>query len=287
MGMDAALAALQRDGHAEMWAGFAGLTVFWLVTYYTVALLVKCGNCFSRSAQEHENSPYWLARNLTDLLMSTIVAGITVPGMFQLHFLGDSNWRSHSTHLGFCYEASDAWGVPAPEPILSWLPLLSWAGMLFTAYAIADMGVCFLHGFATPDYIAHHIAFIGIGLIIRTNCCLAYEGAILMAMEVSTPFLKVAQILRHRDGFPLTKGICGCLFALLFVIFRLGFNSWGVYMLLKQWHLWSRVMPIYQAWLLLLLVLAGAAVQLYWFPAIAKAFLGFLFKGEKKTDKAN
>merc|ERR1711884_558330 len=166
-------------------------------------------------------------------------AFITVPGVYNLHHLGDSNWASQSTHLAFCRDASDALGAPAPELYVEWLPRIAFAGMVFTAYAIADLGICFVHNVDwKPENLVHHMAFIGLGLIIRSNCCLAYEAAILLAMEVSTPFLKVALILKHRDKFlPLAKTICGMFFALFFVVFRMGVNSWGTYMLIRKWHL--------------------------------------------------
>merc|ERR1719220_2306939 len=97
----------------------------------------------------------------------------------------------------------------------------------------------FVHGFATPDYIAHHVGFIVAGGFLRAHCFLYYEALILLSMEVSTPFLNVFLVLRHRgDKYQPAAKVCGMSFLLTYVFFRLILNVYGVYKLVVKWSEW-------------------------------------------------
>eukprot|EP00435_Cladocopium_sp_Y103_P071173 s325_g36.t3 len=139
-----------------------------------------------------------------------------------------------------------------------------------------DLVVLSLHGMATVDYVVHHVAFISAGLILRGNCMLPFNAAVLMAMEVSTPFLNWVTFFRHRGEQYQSQVIgAGVMFFLTFLVFRLGLNIYGTILLVvdqaRGLAMPERV-PMWQQVLVILAILAGVVVQLYWLPRIWHVF---------------
>mmetsp|Transcript_68275 Transcript_68275/g.211238 ORF Transcript_68275/g.211238 Transcript_68275/m.211238 type:complete len:243 (+) Transcript_68275:657-1385(+) len=106
---------------------------------------------------------------------------------------------------------------------------------------------------------------------------LPFNAAILMAMEVSTPFLNLGLLLRHRGpAFKKCVELNGLLFLAFFILFRLILNTYGAILLWYHRRSIPPTVPKWQAWFLLVAVAAGAVVQFWWFPIIAKSFGGAL-----------
>lgn len=226
------------------------------------------------STKEHENDKYWCARNLIGAIHALLIAVITVPVYFFMVLGGvpQSDWFAYSTSLDTCAPGTEFPGA-LENPLL--YTAIAFAGLAFTTFTLADVFISVLHRLASVDYIVHHLAFITAGAIIRGNCMLPLNAAILLGMEVSTPSLNYLLFFRHRgDAYESAVTRNGVVFVLLYVIFRLGLNTYGFVILVlnREKAMPPSVVPRWQAWFLLVAVGAGVAVQLFWFPGIARTF---------------
>lgn len=234
------------------------------------------------SRKAHENDCYWVGRNLVGVLHAALIAVVALPALAVLAGAPDAARFACTGHLGWCSGgphssaqlASVAGGELAAQAVAA-------AGLAFTAFIAADLVLSVLHGYASLDHVVHHIAFVTAGLIVRWHCVLPFNAAALLSMEVSTPFLNLALLYRHRGQQfePLVRA-AGVLFVALYVVFRLGVNSYAALVL------WSHrgvaippSVPEWQGGFLLAAVAAGVAVQLFWLPRIAQSFASGLGRG--------
>lgn len=259
----------QADGLEVMIAGFVFMTLFWWFVFYLAAFTEEWwGQYIPKSTKDEENDKYWLVRHYLGSLMGILIACLTVPTIIHLWHEPSHIKFAHSSHLAFC----ELDGLD--EHVKTWGIATAFAGMAFTTYTMADLANMFVLGFVTWDYLAHHIFFIAVGLIMRCNCILFYEAAILLAMEVSTPFLNYVLIYRNRgEAYATSLAVAGGLFFILFITTRIVLNTWGAYLLIlhREEHLMT-VIPPWQAWSLLSMIIAGILVQFFWLPPVLKAF---------------
>lgn len=263
------------DGYHELFWSAAGWTLMWLVLFYVFCVsFPHWSKMVEPSSKEHENDRYWSSRELFGLVHAMIISALSLPPLFL--FLFDSNERvkfASSPHVGTCkVDRRDV-------DLLDWeltTQAISLAGLAFTTFTLADLVVLSLHGMATVDYTVHHVAFISAGLILRGNCMLPFNAAVLMAMEVSTPFLNWVTFFRHRGEQYESQVIgAGVMFFLTFLVFRLGLNIYGTILLVvdqaRGLAMPERV-PMWQQVLVILAIIAGVVVQLYWLPRIWQVF---------------
>jgi len=253
---------------------FLGLMAFWTLLFYALVWTERrWAGSFPDSSKSHENNRYWSARNLIGIVHAVLIAAITVPAFLALASAPDSVRFASTQHLAVCKMSDDLLPEGGELAIFTG-EAVAFAGLAFTAFTSADIVISVAHGLATPDYVAHHVAFITAGLIIRSHCMLPYNAAILLAMEASTPFLNFMLFFRHRgSAYKSTVSVAGEAFVLLFVVFRLGINTYGaILLLLNRSTAMPPTVPQWQVWFLLLAVAAGAGVQFFWFPAIARTF---------------
>jgi len=251
---------------------FGFWTLGWTVLFYCLTAIDPWwASRFPRSTKMHENDRNWSARNLLGVIHALFVSAITVPAIFILWPATDEVRFGATGHLATC-----SIGPDRAELAEQWSEVseaVAMAGLAFTAFTLADVGISAVHGLATADYIAHHIAFITAGMIIRGHCMLPFNAAILLAMEASTPFLNVLLFFRHRGtAYKKMVQVNGIIFVCLFVLFRLVLNTYGAITLWYHWNFVPAVVPRWQAWFLMAAIAAGAAVQFVWFPSIAKIF---------------
>merc|ERR1719424_2728269 len=112
----------------------------------------------------------------------------------------------------------------------------------------------------------HHFAFIAAGLLMRSHCMLPFNAAVLLSMEVSTIPLSYFLLYRHRgDAFKFRSLVSGVAFAISFLLMRIVMNTYGTYLLWKNWSdgsvLSVDVLPQWQSQLLLAAVTVGAVMQ--------------------------
>eukprot|EP00930_Biecheleria_cincta_P018097 TRINITY_DN14208_c0_g1_i1.p1 TRINITY_DN14208_c0_g1~~TRINITY_DN14208_c0_g1_i1.p1 ORF type:complete len:310 (-),score=47.45 TRINITY_DN14208_c0_g1_i1:253-1182(-) len=267
-------AAKTVDGAGMLSVQLAGMTVGWGALFY---LLSSTTRCWMRnvppSTKEHENDKYWCARNLIGAIHALLIAAITVPAYFFMAFGGvpENERFAYSRDLEVCSPGAE-FPRAQENPLL--FTAIAFAGLAFTAFTLADVVISVFHGLAGVDYIVHHVAFITAGAIIRGNCMLPFNAAILLGMEVSTPSLNFLLFFRHRgDAYESAVARNGIVFVLLYVMFRLGLNIYGfIILVLNKEKAMPPSVPEWQAWFLIIAVGAGVAVQLFWFPGIARTF---------------
>ncbi|CAK0910673.1 unnamed protein product [Prorocentrum cordatum] len=179
-----------------MWA-LLWTALFYACSYWAGALLGPRRLPPSRKA--HENDCYWVGRNLVGVLHAALVAAVALPALAVLAGAPDAARFACTGHLGWCS------GGPRTSAQLASVPggelaaeAVAAAGLAFTAFIAVDLVLSVLHGYATLDHVVHHVAFVTAGLIIRWHCMLPFNAAALLSMEVSTPFLNLALLYRHR-----------------------------------------------------------------------------------------
>mmetsp|Transcript_46278 Transcript_46278/g.85008 ORF Transcript_46278/g.85008 Transcript_46278/m.85008 type:complete len:247 (+) Transcript_46278:228-968(+) len=232
---------------------------------------------YPRSPKNHENERYWCTRQMTGLLHAVIVSLLALPTLFYLIFAPRHQRYEIAHDLTWCSGSPD-------QEIFN--ILVAAAGLAFTTFTVSDLVVCSIHGLMTPDYVVHHVVFITAGCIIRGNCMLPFQSSVLMAMEVSTPFLNYLQLIRNRGAaFEKPLRINGILFMLSFVVFRLILNTYGAIDLLFNIAYAMREAPAWQGWFLVVAITVGMLLQFYWFKPILNKF--FEIKNSLKKEPQN
>lgn len=259
----------------------AGLwTLAWLVIFYALSLTYSFwGRRLGKSSKAHENDRFWCARQVLGIVHAVLVSVLSLPGLWILLGAPSAAQYADSTHLAYCRIDKPQFIAYATE-----LEAIALAGLAFTTFTLADIVICLAHCLAGVDYIVHHIAFVSAGLIIRGNCMLPMNSAILIAMEVSTPFLNYLMLFRNRgDAYKSKVVVNGCIFVATFVLFRLILNVYGTLRLILG-QVGGNIMPArvpeWQQHFLLVAITAGASVQLWWAPGVLITF------GSKMRDLA-
>jgi len=272
----------ERTGWGSLALSSAAFMLAWLAVFYFLALR-QPRTSWPKSSKEFENDKYWCARIWVGVLHSIVVTMLALPSFFVFVL---------SPHIvQFSASHSVAWCTPDHSEALEMTSLqdlslraTAFAGLAFTTFTCADVIISSLHGlWGHWDYMVHHAAFIVAGVIIRSHCMLGYNASILLAMEASTPFLQYMLFFRHRG--PRFEGrvtICGGIFFLLFVLFRLILNTYGALLLWRySYGAFTAYgatdvpahVPSWQVWFVLIAVSLGAVVQFFWFPRILKIFI--------------
>lgn len=177
---------------------------FWLIRFFvTPALMGKGGDGgmkkiiprLPRSSVESENDPVFVSWCLSTLLQSLIVPTICLVALFGPDHVRDQ-WGG--------------WGDGETMP-LGWIPppevrknrfgshhLVIVAGWLFIAFEAADVIIMFYCRFLPGAFLVHHFIYIIIGVLMAGDCCFQFYAAVLMAQEVSNPFLNLGGLLLNR-----------------------------------------------------------------------------------------
>mmetsp|Transcript_49449 Transcript_49449/g.115630 ORF Transcript_49449/g.115630 Transcript_49449/m.115630 type:complete len:329 (-) Transcript_49449:19-1005(-) len=279
-----------ESGATGLWSFWVSLTLWtiaWLLLFYIFSFTASTWMAgLADSRKKHENCRFWCGRTLLGIIHAIVVSIIAFPGMFLL--LGASPYVqfAHSNDISDCQpDASD-------PRLADWRVLgmlVAYAGLLFTAFILADVIVTCVHRLGSWDYVLHHVVFLLAALIIRVHCILPLNSAMLLAMETSTPFLNFVMLLRHRplESSWLSTALvpAGLLFVVLYFIFRLIFGFWGVMLLWE--NRWRLDIPKVQLWFLEASVATGFVLQLYWLPSIARVFINKLRKESKAKGHAS
>lgn len=264
------------DGYQEFFLSAAGWTALWLALYYFFCITHPYwSKLVAPSSKAHENDRYWCSRDLFGLVHALIISALSLPPLFFFLFEGNNSVKfASSPHLGTCKVDR----LLDPK-LVDWevtMQAISLAGLAFTTFTLADLVVLLVHGLATADYVAHHLAFLFAGFILRGNCMLPFNAAILMCMEVSTPFLNWVTFFRHRgEKYQTQVIIAGVCFFFTFLVFRLGLNLYGTVLLVVEEARGLAIperVPTWQEVVVILAIIAGALVQLYWLPRIWQVF---------------
>lgn len=252
-----------------MFLGFVAATSFWTALFY---LLVWTRPYWMRkvisSSKTHENCKYWETRNVWGAIHAVVVSCLVIPVLLALSDAPAEVRVGTSPNLATCSQKD----YPHMNRIGQAIAL---AGMLFTAFIASDSIISIVHRLSTWDFVVHHIAFLAAGLIIRGHCMLPYNAAILLSMEVSTPFLNVMLLFRNRgEKYQGIVQVTGIIFVVTFVLFRLVLNTYGVSFLWQhRADAIPHAVPRWQSSYLVVAIILGSVLQYFWFPAIAKIFV--------------
>lgn len=247
-------------------------TLGWVVLFYLVRWLQDLWlRHLPLSTKDHENEPNWCARNVLGILHALFIAVISLPCFFVLVGASDEVKFAASSDLATCAL------VPNSSELRSYLiasEAVAFAGLAFTTFTIADVFISSMYGLVTADHLVHHVAFIAVGVVIRSNCMLPYNASILLSMEVSTPFLNYCTLMLNRGkDYSRSTTVSGTIFAALFIVFRIVLNTCGVVYLCTNYDI---AMPLWvqewEYWFLLASIVAGAIVQYIWLPIVLRKF---------------
>lgn len=258
----------------ELFMSAAAWFVVWLASFYLLALTFPIwGKALQLSTKPHENDRFWCTRCVVGIVHAGVVSLLCLPPLVEMAYAPEHVRFASTDLLGQCE-------VSASETeLLPWnttSKAVAMAGLIFTSFTAADMIISVVHQMATADFIVHHIAFISAGVLIRGHCILPFNAAILLCMEVSTPFLNFLLLFRHRgEGFHRSVIGAGLLFVFTYFLFRICLNGYGTYLLVQKQVKGEAVpskVPRWQGWTLVVMVSAGAFVQLFWLPLIWNSF---------------
>ena len=146
----------------ESLPGFASavgkVTLLWGVLWYAGILFARLVvlKSIPSSSVATENNPIFVGQKFTAMLKVILVSGM-----------------ANACLWGFQ-------GKPLEQHFLGG-PAIEIAGILFTTFELADLGLGMLHGLMDLEYVVHHVLHILLGLIIRGNCMTGLLAAVLMA----------------------------------------------------------------------------------------------------------
>lgn len=261
------------DGQEDLVRAFLQWSVLWITLFYAMVLTYGYwAKSFGSSEKAHENCPYWSSRHFLGIIHAIVVSSVALWCLVQLWSAPNDVKFGSSSHLATCKAESDT-------AFADWESVgeaIAVAGLAFTTFTFTDILISFTHGLLAVDHFVHHVAFVLAGLVIRGQCILPFNAALLLSMEVSTPFLNCLLFFRHRgDRWKPLLVICGASFFVSYVVFRLFLNTYGTGLLWSKTHgndAFPGRVPEVQVYFLLLALTIGACVQLYWFPAVARGF---------------
>jgi len=264
-----------QDGYHELFVAAAIWICVWVTLFYALSATFPYWiSHVDPSTKPHENDRYWCARNVLGIVHAILIILLSVPSMLVLVFEGGHDVQfAFSNHVATC---SVMEGHPEQVEYRLWLQAIAAGGLAFTTFTLVDIFISLGHGLASADYIIHHIAFVTAGIIIRGYCMLPLTASILMAMEVSTPFLNWLMFFRHRgEKYKFQVVISGSCFFATFLLFRVFLNTYGTVVLLISEANGTALPAKVDQWqtiFLMVAVTAGALVQFYWLPGICYAF---------------
>jgi len=139
----------------------------------------------------------------------------------------------------------------------------------------------------------HHLIFAVVTWILLKSCSAGLTTVVLIGQELSTPFLNTFLLLRAYRGMGslLTQGTF-LLFALLFFATRVFMNSYGTFYFIREVYRNQSsfapstlaAMTAMERYAVVVALIAGSAMQIYWARTIAGKIYGAL-SGKPKEGK--
>jgi hypothetical protein len=263
---------VETDGQGVFVATCIIWTVGWFAAFYFIRWIQFLWmRRLKKSTKLHENDRNWTARNVLGIVHAVLISGICVP-CFVMFLDAPSDVRfDASPHIADCrVDRGDTGAMPwdfAGQAIAI-------AGIAFTTFTIADVFISTLYGLSSRDYRIHHTAFITVGLMVRSNCMLPYNAAILLSMECSTPFLNFWTLVMNRGAdYSWSTCVSGAAFVVLFLAIRIVLNTYGaVYLIVNHDIAMPPWVPESIFWFLLVAITVGAGVQYCWLHSVALKF---------------
>jgi len=207
------------------------IALFWVVVWYVGAwLTTKLSPRWPKSTVASENSPYWGSCTIMSTVNAVISASVCVPAAYYYLWKSPEQWFNSAMPIDFCYDTTAVGFTEAAVAV-------ALVGQSFSIRTAIDMLLQFIHGLLTVEEAIHHVIYILAGFLVRRHCMMPMNAAILMSMEISTPFLNYYLFFRTRYPFSKDVNVAKTIFGVLFLAFRILLNSFGVFIFLRQ-HWW-------------------------------------------------
>ena len=164
-------------------------------------------------------------------------------------------------------------------------------GTWFATYLITDLILGPFHKTMDKSMLVHHIIFIAMCLThFWPPVGPGYNGSVMMAQEISTPFLDVFLLCRGFLGDrSMATQVTFVIFFLFFFVFRVIFNTVVTFYYFQELHkeftTGESAFAKSRPWLIFIsfLVLGGCAMQLHFFKVLALKVYK-IATGKKKTE---
>lgn len=260
----------QQTGLQILFLQAAIWIVLWVMLFYICAYTWPYFKVVP-SSKDHENDKFWCGREVAGCIHAAFVGGICLVTMMIVLGLPSELQFASTNNLAFC--AVDPLAPPVMQHYAYVGEAVGIAGLAFITFTFCDVFLCAIHGILSLDQLFHHIAFICAGAIIRGNCMLPLNASILLAMEISTPFLNWRNLFRHREGYSKSTLAATICFGVSFTITRVCFNLYGamIFWVYRQ-DTMPPTVPAWVAWSLIIAVSAGLLIQFFWFSYMVPVF---------------
>lgn len=266
----------------------ACLAIFFLCSFYLFAWTYPCwSQGLPESRKDHENDRYWCAWTAYGTVHATLASALAVPAMVRL-WLADPEIRFISAeNIEWCMpdENESSYSLLQEAGLLDIAPQVAFVGLMFTVFTSVDLLISLMHGLADFVYVVHHLAFIVAGILIRGNCILPFNAAILISMEISNLPLNHMTFFRHRAGYEFSVAISSTIFVIFFFLFRIGINTCGaIFLWWYQEGSTPQRVPEWQRYFLLIAITIGAVIQFWWCVPVVNAMMK-AWKGKDAGEK--
>lgn len=128
-------------------------------------------------------------------------------------------------------DSAERFGVLDTHNDLEMVEAFVWFG----TFLVCDSLLVLFHRLGDKEILLHHTIFASVCFVMFRGCTAPFVGAVLVAQEVSTPFLNSFSILRAYLGLgsPLTQAVF-LAFAVSFYAVRIGLNTVMTYIFLRE-----------------------------------------------------
>lgn len=210
------------------------------------------------------DSPFYVAWHVPMIFMSLPMGSMALAGSYELWLSGDIGKMHAPGDMG---------------------PLISEVSTWFICFFVMETVQMIVHGLGSVEMYLHHLIFGSVALIIFRGCACPFTGAMLIAQEMSTPALNMFILLRAYIGLESLVTQCMfLLFAILFLIFRIVFNTMvTIYFFRAVWDGVIGISPIEQC-ILSVAIAGGALLQMKWGGQICSKIYGAFFGGAKAEE---
>jgi len=242
---------------ADMYTSIV-LALFWIGVWYAGAWATRWRSpSWALSSVESENSPHWGACTVMSTVNALVCTFVGFPCAVVLLMQPETLWF-HAAPQSLCYDATG--GIVQAAVALG--------GQSFAVRIAIDFVLQQIHGLLTLEEAIHHCIFFSTGCLMRWYCMMPLNGAILMSMETSTPFLNYYLFFKSRYAYSADVNMAKLIFGVLFFIFRMIFNTFGAFVFIQRYYSSRLVMPVemprWQQHCMVVVMVAGAGLQLYW-----------------------
>eukprot|EP01051_Picozoa_sp_SAG22_P021111 SAG22_NODE_4532_length_1242_cov_1.470691_1_plen_314_part_00 len=253
---------------------FFGSFRMWVATTYTSRRAV------GEEAYTDERDSHFVACHATSLVHATVLG---VPAILISLYLYVASPGPIPPEV--MYLPSEALSAAWPE----WIGLhnqIKTLGCLFEGFCMCDCLFLLVPGswkvVGGPANAFHHVAFVIVGMTIRSYSAVPGVAIAMMGGELSTPFLNAFRI---KDALGITGPLlatCRVSFAVFFFLVRVVLNTWVVYLLhANRSYLDASAIPAAGQYVLLWLLPVLQLLNFFWFYKI----VAFVLRPSKPPPK--